>query len=128
MLTALWEIFLQVVSELLIEFGFTSVGEPFQQRSRAHPVLAAGGVFVLGAVGGAMTCLIWPARVFQPAPLRGASLLVSPMVTGVVMDRYGKWRDDRGVSRSYVATFWGGALFAFGMALVRLAWVERWGI
>jgi len=41
------------------------------------------------------------------------------------MDRYGQWREDRGQSRSYIDTFWGGALFAFTMALVRFVWAGR---
>jgi hypothetical protein len=40
------------------------------------------------------------------------------------MDRYGEWLENRGGSRSHVATFWGGALFAFGMAFVRFVWVR----
>ena len=47
-LTALWEIFLQIVGEMLIEFGFGSVGESFRRRSRAHPVVAGVGVVLLG--------------------------------------------------------------------------------
>jgi len=125
LLTALWEIFLQVIAEILIEFGFASVGESFRHRSRAHPVLAGAGALLLGGVAGAIISLIWPTRIFQPGPVRGVSLFVSPLVTGVVMDRYGEWREGRGASRSYIATFWGGALFAFGMALVRLFWVGK---
>jgi hypothetical protein len=122
-LTALWEIVLQVSGELLIELGFEAVGEPFRRRSRAHPVLAGLGVALLGGAAGALTSLVWPARILQPGPVRGASLIVSPLFTGVVMERYGQWREDRGATRSYIATFWGGAIFAFSMALVRFVWV-----
>ncbi|MCI0567198.1 MAG: hypothetical protein L0Z52_03285 [Acidobacteria bacterium] len=122
-LTMLWEIFLQIVAEVLIEFGFSSIGESLRQRSRAHPVVAGIGVALLGGLAGALTSLIWPTRIFPSGPLRGASLLLSPLITGVVMDRYGQWREGSGVARSYVATFWGGALFAFSMALVRFVWV-----
>jgi hypothetical protein len=41
------------------------------------------------------------------------------------MDRYGHWRESRGVEPSYSATFWGGAVFAFGMALVRFVLVNE---
>ena len=122
---ALWEICLPVGGEILIDLGITSTSESFQQRSRAHPVLAGIGVLLLGGISGAMTRLVLPAPIFPPGPVRGLSLLLSPLVTGVVMDRYGAWRDGRGAPRSFVATFWGGALFGFGMALVRFVWVER---
>jgi hypothetical protein len=124
-LTTLWEIVLQISGESLVELGFHSVGEPFRRRSRAHPGLAAVGLVLLGAAAGALTSLIWPARIFQPGPVPGASLVLSPLITGVVMHRYGEWREDRGRTRSSVATFWGGALFAFSMASVRFLWVGR---
>jgi len=123
MLTAIWEIFLQIIAEMLIEFGFGSVGESLRQRSRAHPVVAGVGVALLGGLAGALTSVIWPTRIFRPGPLPGTSLLVSPLITGLVMDRYGHWRESKGVGRSQVATFWGGALFALSMALVRFVWV-----
>jgi hypothetical protein len=122
-LTALWEIFLQIVAEVLIEFGLGSIGESLRQRSRAHPAVAGMGAALLGGLAGVLTSLIWPTRILRPGPLPGMSLLVSPLITGLVMDRYGQWREGKGVGRSYVATFWGGVLFAFSMALVRLVWV-----
>ena len=124
-MSALWEIFLQLAGELLIEGGFQAAGESVRNRSRAHPVVAAIGLVLMGAVAGVLTSLAWPTRILQPGPVRGLSLVVSPIVNGIVMDRYGQWRENRSGSRSYLATFWGGALFAFSMALVRFLWVGR---
>jgi hypothetical protein len=53
------------------------------------------------------------------------SLLVSPAITGLLMEGYGRWRTSRGGHPSYVATFWGGALFAFSMALMRFMLVDH---
>jgi hypothetical protein len=53
------------------------------------------------------------------------SLVLSPIVTGLLMEAYGRWRTSRGGYPSFVATFWGGALFAFVMALVRYLSVGR---
>jgi hypothetical protein len=119
------EVFLQLVSELLFEFGVAGLGEPFRQRTRAHPLLAGAGAVLMGGLAGGIAHLVWPMRIFQPGPIRGLSLVVSPILTGVVMDRYGQWREARGQLRSYIETFLGGALFAFGMALVRFALVGR---
>jgi len=41
------------------------------------------------------------------------------------MEQYGQWREENGGERSFIATFWGGALFAFSMALVRFLWVDE---
>jgi hypothetical protein len=122
-LTAIWEILLQIVGEILVEFGFQSIGDSVRQRARLHPVFAGAGAALLGGLAGLLTSLVWPTRILQPGPFRGASLLVSPVITGLVMDRYGQWREDRGAGRSFIATFWGGAIFAFTMALVRFVWV-----
>jgi hypothetical protein len=119
-LTAAWEVLSQIVVELLVELGFESMGESVRRRHRAHPVVALVGAAVMGGVAGLLTSLIWPTRFLQPGPLPGVSVIVSPLVTGLVMQQYGRWR---GPESSYLATFWGGACFAFGMALVRFVWV-----
>ena len=112
-----------MLGELLVEWGFKSVREPFREKSRAHPVVAGVGLLLLGALIGALTRFIRPTPIFHPGPLRGTSLLLSPLLTGALMDRYGDWVEGRGGARSYLSTFWGGALFAFGMALVRFVWI-----
>ena len=111
------------MGEVLVEWGARSVGETFRRRSRAHPVLAGIGVIILGALAGLVSSLLLPTRIFGAFPVRGISLFVSPLITGVLMDQYGQWRERRGGQRSFVATFWGGALFAFSMALVRFLWI-----
>lgn len=78
---------------------------------------------LLGGLGGVLTSVIWPTRVFESVPLPGASLLLSPLLSGLVMEGIGRWRERRGQARSYIATYWGGALFAFAMASVRFLWV-----
>jgi len=124
-LTVLWEAFIQIASELLFEVGLRSMGESFRRHTRAHPVLAGIGIALWGALAGVLASLVWPARIFQTVVMRGSSLLISPLVTGAVMEQYGRWRDRQGTPRSHLATFWGGALFAFSMALVRFMWVGR---
>jgi hypothetical protein len=122
-LSFVWEILLQIVGELFVELGLRSVRDSFRQRGRAHPALAALGVIVLGGVGGVLTSVIWPTRVFAAGPLPGVSLLMSPLLSGLAMESLGRWKEGRGQARSYISTYWGGALFAFAMALVRFLWV-----
>jgi hypothetical protein len=123
LLSAVWEILLQLTGELLLELGFHAAGESFSRRSRSHPVVAGLGIAVLGGVAGLITSLLLPSRIIQQAPVPGASLLLTPVISGFVMEMYGRWRMSRGGHPSYVATFWGGALFAFTMALVRFIFV-----
>jgi hypothetical protein len=119
-LPVIWEFLLQIAIELLFELGFESTGESLRRRRRAHPVLAFLGATLLGGAVGLVTSLIWPTRFFEPGPLPGVSVIISPLVTGLAMHHYGRWRNGKG---SFLATFWGGALFAFGMASVRFIWV-----
>jgi len=125
LLSALWEAFLQIAGQVLIEVGLGTIGHSFQQRSRAHPVIAGIGVVLLGALVGAAASVVWPSRVFDGAPVRGASLVLSPIIAGAAMEGYGRWCDKRDKARSYVASFWGGGLFALSMASVRFIWVGR---
>lgn len=87
--------------------------------------MAGIGIAALGGVAGVITSLLLPSRIIQNNPVPGVSLLLSPVVTGLLMEAYGRWRTHRGGQPSYVATFWGGALFAFSMALVRFLLVGR---
>ena len=119
-LSFLWETFLQVVAELLFAVGLPGVGDG--RDHRLNKVLAAVGVALIGGLAGLVTSIVWPTRFFEPV-LPGASLLLSPLLSGFVMEGVGRWRERRQQTRSYIATYWGGALFAFAMASVRFLWV-----
>lgn len=114
-----------MTGELLLELGLQSAGEAFVRRARAHPVMAGAGIAVLGGVAGFVTSLVLPSRIILHSPVPGSSMVLSPVATGLLMEAYGRWRTREGGHPSYVATFWGGALFAFSMALVRLLLVGR---
>jgi hypothetical protein len=94
-------------------------GEPFKRRDRAHPILAGIGVILLGGLVGLLVTLVFPARLITFGRVPGASLVLSPLLNAFAMEYYGRWRESRGKSRSFLATYWGGGLFAFGMASVR---------
>lgn len=67
----------------------------------------------------------FPERLLPPLPLSGVSLVLSPLAAGFVMKIFGDWRRRRGGDPSFLATFWGGALFAFSFALVRWLMIGR---
>jgi hypothetical protein len=81
------------------------------------------GLVLIGAAIGGVSLYIWPDRLTVPGRFRGASLIVSPLVNGLALDMYGRWRRGRGGRPSHASTFWGGAFFAFGVALVRFIFV-----
>jgi hypothetical protein len=116
---------LQLAFEFLVEYGVRSLAEPWQRRSEANVCLAGLGALIAGAAAGVITNFFWPTRIIGPWRVPGLSLVFGPLISGFVMHRYGQWRDARDGSQSFIATFWGGALFAFGMTLVRFLRVNR---
>lgn len=120
----MWEFVIQIVGEFLIELGWNSVAEPFRNRARGHPLLAAVGAALIGALLGALSVQVLPRRVFGVTGVPGASLVLAPLANGVAMEAYGRWREAKTGRRSYFATFWSGALFAFAMAFTRFSLIE----
>jgi hypothetical protein len=118
-------VLLQLAGEAVIEGAWGLFGEPFQQRGRAHPVMAGIGLVLIGGAMGFILWLVFPARMVTRGRIPGASLVLSPVLAGLVMHHYGRWRGSRGAAVSYTATFWGGALFAFGMASARFLLIGR---
>jgi hypothetical protein len=83
--------------------------------------VAGVGYVILGAAAGLLTLVVLPERILPPPRMPGLSLILAPVATGAVMHAYGRWRRARGSDPTHLATFWGGALFAFAMACPR-AW------
>ena len=115
----LTEIVFPVCGELLFELGFESLACPFRDRNKSNPILAAIGFVVLGTLLGWTSTVSFPRRLIADPPLPGASLVLSPLVSGGVMQWLGVMQISRGKSPTRLATFWGGALLAFTFALTR---------
>ena len=111
----LWELFFQA----LVEIGLECLGRYFHQR----PILRNGLAFIAIALLGGFVGLIFsntiPWRIMRSSVVPGISLVLVPLVTGSIMKFFGDWRRSRGHQPTVLASFWGGALFAFSMALVR---------
>jgi hypothetical protein len=97
----------------------------FSGRS-ANPWISGAIYVCLGAVIGAETSDLLPRRFFLvQSPFSGISLLLAPLGAGLVMQSFGWWRRQHARNSSWLATFWGGALFAFSIAFVRWMAVGR---
>lgn len=123
-----WIDLLEVLIELLFEVAIPMLAELagdrlYRRKPTASPYPALP-ILLWGAGAGAVFCLLWPARLIHTAPLfPGVSLLLAPLMAGKAMRSLGERLRARGVEPSSLASFSGGALFAFGMALVRFAWI-----
>ena len=118
------ELLFQGLGELVVEGVVRVLGAPFGRRERHHPIIAGIGLLVIGAALGEASCWVWPYRIVGPGPYPGLSLVISPVINGLVSDVLGAWSERHGRSRTYLATFWGGALFAFGMAGARFLFLR----
>ena len=122
------EVVLQIVGEVAFEllavFGWRSLSDALRPERHSHPVLATIGQFLLGMLGGGLSLLIVSRRIVGPSPLPGVGLILSPIGTGIAMHLLGRmWPEDWG-EKPGLMSFWGGAIFAFGMVLVRFVYIE----
>ena len=114
-----FEFILQVFGELLVEVGLRSVSEPFKPRETRNPVLAFIGYAAGGALMGGLSLFVLSRPLFRTGGFHGVSLIVSPLLAGAAMSGVGWLRRRQGKRLLRLDKFAYGAVFAFGMALVR---------
>ena len=113
----LLEFLLQVLGELLFEFGLRSLAEPF--RKPPDPLLAVVGYALFGAIFGGISLLVFSHHMVAGQIWRWANLLLVPVAVGACMALLGRWRAKRGEEIFRIDRFSYGYLFAFLFALVR---------
>ena len=82
---------------------------------------------VTGILAGVVISWVHPDRIFEKNPLAGTgiSLLITPLVMGLVMSLVGKWKVNHDRKPSFMATFLGGALFGLAAAGTRLIFITQ---
>jgi hypothetical protein len=122
LLGALGEVFLEVVLQVLFEGLIEVAWEALagsKRKTAVSPWLSGIALLMVGAAAGGVSAVVFPQRLTGIPRVPGLSLILAPLVTGTAMQGFGNWRRSRGRKPSRLASFWGGAAFAFGMALVR---------
>jgi hypothetical protein len=122
MLEALLEIALSLVSELFLDLGWVATSEAIRTKKRRLTIVSLLRWFALGTLLGAFSVWIHPAHFVQGHKLRLAVLFGAPIAAGVGMHVYGRTKRRRGKPPNSLATFGGGAIFAFGLHLIRYLW------
>ena len=112
------ELLLQLVFELLVDFGFGSLADNAKAAKR-NPIVAVCGWIVLGAVAGGLSLLLVRVHLLKQIWLRIAMLLIVPALAGLMMTILGKFREAKGQVRTCLESFWCGFAFALAMGLVR---------
>ena len=121
----LFELFLEIIFQLVAEIVIAIVEHLFGKKARTYtPNLVVKRVSYLfgGAVIGWISLFIFPHHFINNTPLRVASLVISPLATGLLMGLFGKWRRSYDKLTVDMETFTYGFLLAFSIALIRLIW------
>lgn len=118
----LLELFGNVSIELVLEWLFNRVPSAIRRALSLenHPVIQAIIWCAVGMGAGGLSLLIYDQTLFPRGRFRGLSLLLSPLVTGAVMEFVGRKRAARGKPPLPLSNFRNGAAFALGFALMRL--------
>lgn len=116
----LLELLIEVVGGSLFELLAWAIFEGLPQLAsgrRGRLLLSTTAQLIVGMAAGVVSVVVFTTRLTPRSPMPGISLLLAPLGIGVVMHALGElWPDDR---RPALFTFKGGAIFAFGMAVVR---------
>ena len=121
-LRILGELLLQIVFEALGELVIHSVKEPFRRPEPIHPILAALGYVIFGAIAGGISVWALPDLYLEAQWLRIVNLVVTPIAAGGIMAAVGAWRRRREKEVIRLESFAYGYFFALAMALVRFVW------
>jgi len=118
------EVLLEIASELLLSLFARIIGKLLTATIEHGPVAASIGVAFLGAASGALSLAIFPHPLVHPSRIHGMSLIASPFITGLVMSQIGHLLRRRGKRTIRIESFGYGFLFAFAMAVIRLAYAK----
>lgn len=110
--------------EFVAGFGWESLKDSMRRDRESKPLLAGTGHFLFGVCAGVLSLLIIGRRLAPQSPVPGLSLVLSPIGTGIAMHWIGEFWRERGRDRPALFSFRAGAIFAFGMALARFAYLE----
>jgi ABC-type uncharacterized transport system permease subunit len=110
------------VDDLLLELIAEALsGAIGRQKQTSAAASWAIGPILVGVVAGLLSAWLFPHRLIATrVVIPGASLVLAPLATGYAMHLFGARLRRFGRYPSHLATFRGGALCAFSIALIRL--------
>jgi hypothetical protein len=122
----------ELVAEILLEAAFAELaGILFRafrlfrvKVKRANSALATVTFGLVGVSFGFLSVWLFPHHLFRPTRVHGISLLVSPILTGLLMAQIGRSVRRWGRQPVRIESFGYGFTFALAMALVRF-WLVR---
>jgi hypothetical protein len=93
-------------------------------HSRTNPPFSILKFTLLGLALSFVSVLVLPHPLVHPSRFHGVSLLISPVITGLIMGFIGRTVRRRGKTPVQIESFAYGFTFAFAFALIRLLLVH----
>ena len=117
----------QLIAEFLLEAAFAELAGILSRvfrlfrvkLLRANPVVATVAFSLVGVCYGFLSVWLFPHHLVHPTRVHGISLLISPLLTGLLMAQIGRTVRRWGRQSARIESFGCGFMFAFGMGLVR---------
>jgi len=117
------EVFFQVAIEAIVALVSRCLRNILSEPNVISPILAAAGYLLLGVIFGAVSVFVIPYPIMKPARIHGLSLIVSPVITGLIMSQVGVLLRRNGKKTVRIESFAYGFTFALGVAAVRFAYL-----
>lgn len=124
LLLGIGELFLELAGEALLDLALRALAQMFEDLEISSPVLASVAYGLLGVLIGGLSLLLFPHPLVHPSRIHGISLLISPVIAGLVMSFIGSTLRGHDKKVVQIESFGYGFAFAFGMALVRLLFTK----
>ena len=115
----LFEFLLEIAGEIVLDLLSRVTLEALRSEEPRYPIGTALGCLAFGALAGAVTLAVFPHPLVHRARIHGASLILTPLVSGAVMSGLGALLRKRGKRVVQIESFPYAFAFALGMALVR---------
>ena len=118
------EVILEVIFEAVVSLFVRIIRSVFEGVDSESPVLAAFGYLVLGLFSGLASVFFLPHHLVHQSRFHGISLLISPLITGLIMSQVGALLRRKDKTTVRIESFFYGFTFALGIAIIRLALVK----
>jgi len=115
LLEALFEFLAAAVADLILRF----LRKFFEPPETQNSLLATTSYAVFGVALGGLSLVVFPHRLAHPSRIHGASLIISPVITGALLSWTGALLRKRNKKAMQIESFGYGFVFAVGIALVR---------
>ncbi len=118
-------IVLEVLTSSLPDFVIACFQHMFNRPPMRNPVMAALGYGILGLIIGGISLLIFPNSFVKSADIRTFTLILSPIVAGLMMLSLRAYRIKHGKNATRIESFFYGSLLALGVSAVRYVFANH---